>query len=237
VDGAQGNYFAVVSTYIHLNPARAGLIRIGAERLASYRWSSYPWYLRASPERAAWFESGRVLGNLGLGPHGAKGYGAYIEGRVLELGIKQGRQELAEEWKTIRRGWYLGGAAFRERMLALAEGPLRRGQRSSYSGGAKREHGEAEAERLLARGLAVLKLEASRLAERPKGGLQKQLLAWWLCQHTTARRRWVSERLGMGDESRVTQAIDWIKQQVEPEVKSLRKRLEEAYESTAPTAI
>ena len=25
--------------------------------------------------------------------------------------------------------------------------------------------------------------------------------------HTTARRRWVSERLGMGDESRVTQAI------------------------------
>ena len=29
VDGTQGNYLAVVSTYIHLNPARAGLIRIG----------------------------------------------------------------------------------------------------------------------------------------------------------------------------------------------------------------
>ena len=31
VDGTQGNYLAVVSTYIYLNPARAGLIRIGVE--------------------------------------------------------------------------------------------------------------------------------------------------------------------------------------------------------------
>jgi hypothetical protein len=53
MDGGQGNYFAVVSTYIHLNPARAGLIRIGEERLRKYRWSSYPSYLKvvgAAPE-------------------------------------------------------------------------------------------------------------------------------------------------------------------------------------------
>ena len=31
VDGTHGNYLAVVSTYIHLNPAKAGLIRIGVE--------------------------------------------------------------------------------------------------------------------------------------------------------------------------------------------------------------
>jgi hypothetical protein len=83
----------------------------------------------------------------------------------------------------------------------------------------------------------VLKLEESRLAQPPKGGLEKQLLAWWLCRHTTARRRWVSVRLGMGDESRVTHAIGWVKQEVEPEVKKLKKRLEEAYESKAPTEI
>jgi REP element-mobilizing transposase RayT len=41
VDGAVGNYFGVVSTYIHLNPARAGLIQAGEEPLAGYRWSSY----------------------------------------------------------------------------------------------------------------------------------------------------------------------------------------------------
>ena len=43
VDGTAGNYLGVVSTYIHLNPARAGLVSAGGARLAGYRWSSYPW--------------------------------------------------------------------------------------------------------------------------------------------------------------------------------------------------
>src|SRR6185436_5232717 len=45
MDGADPSYFGMVGTYIHLNPARAGLIEIGKERLKRYRWSSYPWYL------------------------------------------------------------------------------------------------------------------------------------------------------------------------------------------------
>ena len=68
----------------------------------------------------------RVLGNLGLPAEGRKGYEAYIEGRVLELGLKRGRKELAEEWKAVRRGWYVGGAEFKEQMLTLVEQPLRR---------------------------------------------------------------------------------------------------------------
>jgi hypothetical protein len=52
-------------------------------------------------------------------------------------------------------------------MLAFVEPPLRQGRSGSYSGEAKRAHGEAEAERLLARGLAALELERlkSRLAQ------------------------------------------------------------------------
>src|SRR5665647_3619377 len=65
VEPEAGNYFAVVSMYIHLNPARAGLIRAGEERLAGYRWSSYPWYLKAGAPRPGWFVTERVLGNLG----------------------------------------------------------------------------------------------------------------------------------------------------------------------------
>jgi hypothetical protein len=52
-----------------------------------------------------------------------------------------------------------------------------------------------------------------------------------LCQHTTARRRWVSERIGMGDESRVTQAIGWVKREGQPELERLKRRLEQVYES------
>ena len=68
------------------------------------------------------------------------------------------------------------------------------------------------------------------------------MLAWWLCQHTTAclrrsgrgrqaRRRWVSERLGMGDESRVTQAIGRLKRKGQPELERLKRRLEQVYEN------
>ena len=103
-----------------------------------------------------------VLGNLGLPPEGRKGYEAYIEGRMLELGLKRGRKELAET---------------------------------------------------------------------RKGAWETEVLAWWLCQHTTARRCWVSERLGMEDESRVTQAIGRLKRKGQPELERLKRRLEQVYEN------
>ena len=53
----------------------------------------------------------------------------------------------------------------------------------------------------------------------------------WLCQHTTARRRWVCERLAMGDESRVTQAIGRLKRKGQPELERLKRRLEQVYEN------
>ena len=34
------------------------------------------------------------------------------------------------------------------------------------------------------------------------------MLAWWLRRRTTVSLRWVSERLGMGHYTRVTQAIN-----------------------------
>jgi hypothetical protein len=59
----------VVSTYIHLNRARAKLIRVGKERLSRYGWSSYPWYVKRRQDRPAWLVTQRVLGDLGLGPN------------------------------------------------------------------------------------------------------------------------------------------------------------------------
>jgi hypothetical protein len=69
------------------------------------------------------------------------------------------------------------------------------------------------------------------LAESGYGAWEKEVLAQWLCQHTTARRRWVSERLGMGDESRVTQAIGRLKRKGPPELERLKRRLEQVYEN------
>jgi hypothetical protein len=85
----RGHYFGVVSTYIHLNPARAGSIEAGAERLVGYRWSSYPWYLKPHRTRPGWLNTERVMGNVGLEPgdrgrvrgiHGGAGAGVGNEG-------------------------------------------------------------------------------------------------------------------------------------------------------------
>jgi hypothetical protein len=51
----------------------------------------------------------------------------------------------------------------------------------------------------------------------------------------TVRRRWVSERLRMGDESRVTQAIWRVKRGLDPAMQHLKEQLDKAFESGLPT--
>ena len=59
----------------------------------------------------------------------------------------------------------------------------------------------------------------------PKNQRQKQVLAWWLCQRTTVGRRWISQRLGMGEEFGVTRAVRLVKANPGDEVKRLKEQL------------
>jgi len=90
VEAEGSSYFEVVSTYIHLNPARGGLIRVGRERLKRYRWSSYAGYLSRRGQRPAWLVRERVLESLGLGPDEARGYEAYNRGAGAGVGDQGG---------------------------------------------------------------------------------------------------------------------------------------------------
>ena len=225
VDEAEPNYFQVVSTYIHLNPARAKLIRIGEQRLKRYRWSSYPWYLNRAGRRPVWLSTERVMESLGLRPGQFKGYEAYIEGRVLELGSKAGRKELDAEWKAVRRGWYVGGESFAEKLEGYLEKAVGGRRRGSHSGRAKAAHDEAAAERQLRAGLKVLGLTEAGLEELRLGAPEKTVLAWWLRQRTTVELRWVSERLGMGHYTRVTQAVSRMRRRPGRQLRAMAAKL------------
>jgi len=225
VDGQDKACFSVVSTYIHLNPARAGLIRIGEEKLKQYRWSSYPWYLNRANQGPVWLCRERVMGSLGFSPTEGKGYEAYIESRVLELGMEAGRKELEEEWKGLRRGWYLGGESFLEHLKGRLAGAVKAYRRESLSGPAKKTHDEAAAERWLAAGAKELGVDLGRLEELPKGAPQKLALAWWLRERTTVSLRWVSERLGMGHYTRVTQAISRMRRKPGRKLEGMKRQL------------
>ena len=223
VDGADASYFQVVSTYIHLNPARAGLIRIGSERLKRYRWSSYPWYLsRRGPE---WLSRERVMGSVGLAPGQGRGYEAYLESRVLELGIKARRKELDKQWKELRRGWYLGGESFRDRMVDLAGKGMAGKKRASHSGPARQAHDEQAAAKWLRLGLAALELRRADLGGMLKGAPEKAVLAAWLRERTTVSLGWIAERLEMGHESRVSQAAGRMRHRPGRKLKALQRKL------------
>ena len=212
IDAEEPGYFLVVSSYIHLNPARTGLVRSG-ESLERYRWSSYPSYLVPPGKRPNWLCVDRVLGELGVHRNnrgGRQAYKEYVEGLAKKYFEIAGRKDLDGEWKLLRRGWYLGRESFREKVLAVLDGVMDGKERETYQGEELRAHDEAEADRILHVGLRVLKLKEQDLLRMAKGATEKQVLAWWLRKRTVVSRKWISQRLNMGDVSRVTRAISVV---------------------------
>ena len=58
VDGSGDGYLKTVCDYVHLNPARAGLLRAD-QPLREYRWSSWPQYLKGPRRRWPWLRVDR----------------------------------------------------------------------------------------------------------------------------------------------------------------------------------
>ncbi len=208
VDGSGGDYFPSLGSYIHLNPARARLLDPDSGKLADYKWSSFPLYLRPS-KRPDWLVVDRVLGALGVQDdrRGLAWYRQHMAKRVQEVDSAANPKEADDAWAKIRRGWYLGSTEFRDELLDRLDGALAGTKRSSLNGEQMRRHDEAEAERLLQTGLKALGADEDLLSERPKGADEKAVLAWYLRKHTTVGRAWIAQRLTMGDVSRITKLV------------------------------
>ena len=115
VDGSGNGYLRTVCDYVHLNPARAKLLR-PEQKLCNYPWSSWPDYLKPSEQRACWLRVDRLLGELGIPKDSAAGR------EELENHLEVRRaQEDDGEFKKIRRGWCLGGDTFRQELLEQAQ--------------------------------------------------------------------------------------------------------------------
>lgn len=227
VDESEESYFGIVSTYIHLNPVRAGLVRPGEQRLRGYRWSSYLGYIGAQLA-PPWLRTDRVLGALGFGGGQRaerRGYEAYLESRALECGDEAKARELQAEWRSLRRGWYVGDKTFADRVIEAVGRGLEGRRKASLSGEAVDAHGEEAAERRLAAATRALRWEGRDWQARPKVTIEKQILAWWLRSQTSASCRWISERLGMGDESSVSRAVGVIREAKERQVRRWQRVL------------
>ena len=195
VDPEERGYFVTLSDYIHLNPVRARMISL-QERLFDYRWSSYRWYARRA-ERPDWFEPGRVFGELGLDdtPEGRRKYAE----RMRERAVDEAGGKLAAETEALRRGWCLGGAGFRERMLGLVEAASEKlSRRKAVDGAVRQSHDLDEAERLLEAGLKEMALDRAALAELKRSDRRKVALARLIRSRTTVPNEWIARELSLG---------------------------------------
>lgn len=191
VDGEDGTYFRTVSDYIHLNPARAGLVRA---RLLDYRWSSFPALVGAPRKRPRWLCAQWVL-EQGDGASGRMELRNSLERRARE--DREGGEIDKEMLKALRRGWCFGSEEFRAAVLDRLGGA---GERRN---GLERMHDEREAERLVVAGLEALGVKKSDLAETAKGSAEKVALASIIRKRTMMTNGWLSKNLHMGDPSRV----------------------------------
>jgi REP element-mobilizing transposase RayT len=204
IDDEEASYLRVVSEYIHLNPAEAGLVKPGA--LSAYPWSSYPLYLKPPSRRPEWLDVGPVLNACGLPDDSLKSrraYAAYMDLRHQSLVMKT--QDVTEQavWVHMERGWVHGSKVFRDRWRdsLLEQGTIPEELEQ------KRDMSEAAASEILDKCLVWFKLDRLDLWRLAKSDPRKFLIAGLLRYHYPVRAQWVSEQLVMGHFTTVSRAM------------------------------
>jgi len=189
IDERDPAYLRMACDYVHLNPARAGLLGEG-RRLEDYAWSSYPEYLKPARKRPPWVRVDRVLAEHGLGANDAA---ARREFRRRMESSRRGAMNL-EALEKLRTGWRLGAPDFLERLVERHEPITGEGHR----GEERRETDEVRAERIVREELKRLGLKESDLPKRAKGASEKVAIARKLRRETTTTQKWIANRLQMG---------------------------------------
>ena len=148
VDGQEPMYFQVVSTYIHLNPARAGLIRYRrptAQGLPLEQLSvvSEPGWQR-SPNGCI---PGASMGSLGLAEKEAEVTRPTSRAVCWNWAVKLDAKNWMSNGKQLRRGWYVGTESFGEKLKEGLQKAVQGRRRESHSGPARVAHDQAAAEK------------------------------------------------------------------------------------------
>ena len=191
VDGSGNGYLRTVCDYVHLNPVRAKLL--GREqRLADYRWSSWPEYLQSPGKRPGWLRADRVLGEYGV-PRDDRAGRKQLEAALEERKALE-QAKASGDWQRLRRGWCWGAEGFRQELLELIE--QKRGK--AHYGGELRESDGQKAERLVKEMLGQNGWTEEALPRRRKGDRKKAGMAARLRAETTMTWEWIARRLAMG---------------------------------------
>lgn len=204
IDDDDASYFRVVSEYIHLNPADAGLVKLG--HLGDYAWSSYPLYLSPASKRPDWLKVLTVLNACGMPDDSLKSrraYESYMNLRHESVVMDKLSAEENVAWRHMERGWVHGSKEFHHR---LRDSLLEQG-RVPEELEQKRELSEAAAMVVLNQCLNYFKLDAAELPGLAKSDSRKFLMAGLLRYYYPVRVQWVSDQLSMGHFTTISRAM------------------------------
>ena len=197
VDDSGTGYLKSVCDYVHLNPARAKLVR-AKEKLSSFAWSSYPQYLMPRNSRPVWLRVDRLLGEHGIqkdSPAGRQEFERRMEWRRAS--------EEEADLPALERGWFVGSEQFREELLAqMKVGPENYGEEAHQSS-------EQKALKLVQSALKKLGWSDAELLKRPKGDVRKVRIAKELRQQTTMTLEWIAQALHMGTKTHLSHLLYW----------------------------
>jgi putative transposase len=214
-EGSSAYYYCSLMDYIHLNPVRAGLVRVGqGDSVRDYPWSSVArGYALGASRRASWLAAaeGLAMAQCADTVAGRRRFVEQLDRRAREEGARKAGVIVTEgdlRRSHLRHGWYWGSQAFAEKMLKLGEKALRSRRNRTYrSGGVSKAHDEREAERLIREGLAAAGLEEKALEGLPGSDLRKVAIADLITGRTIARQGWIAERLAMRSAANVSQQV------------------------------
>ena len=227
VEAEDASQFKTVSDYIHLNPARARLLDTSNPDLARFAWSSFPEFSGGGP-LPEWLVRARVFASNGLPDEGrgsCRRYSALMALRVREVLALSESNETVEEWKRLRRGWYLGSDRFRDRLMDKADALLRGKKRASYRDDGMKMHDEREAGRLLQRALDILNVSLPSVWAMRQTDVVKQAIAWWLKSRTVVGDAWLCEKLEMGSRTNISRAVAAYRGCADKQRKQLKEKL------------
>jgi REP element-mobilizing transposase RayT len=200
IDSRSPGYLRRACNYVHLNPARAGLVRAKG-KLESFPWSSYPAY-RTPRLRPSWLRVDRLMGEHGLQEDTAR------TRRVFErFMVRAHLDEAGDDDDLFRRGWKIGAEDFSD---WLADHLARKGRRNERP--AERSKTDTElAEAMVQKALEKVRWREIDLALEPKGHLVKAKIARQLRSETPMSRRWIADRLKIGSSSYLSALLASLK--------------------------
>ncbi len=197
VDNGRGGYLKSVCDYVHLNPARAGLLS-AKQKLSDFEWSSYSEYLKERSARRPWLRVDRLLGEHGIPKDSRAGRQQFERRMELRRAAEDG-----EEFKALQRGWCVGSETFRKELLVqMRAGPEHYGEEI-------RESAEEKASRIVAAEIKRLGWRPADLERRRKSDPEKVRIAAALRRETTVTMEWVARALQMGTKTHLSHLLYW----------------------------